>query len=91
MTLTIMLHLSRVSKEITRLEKEMLKTAKNLEFETATELRDQIKKLRESVLISPLKKIPSPSRIEGIGGEGGCVVIAASHVQKSVRIHRKSA
>lgn len=43
-----------VSKEITRLEKEMLKAAKNLEFERATELRDQLKKLRESVLLSPL-------------------------------------
>jgi excinuclease ABC subunit B len=43
-----------VSREITRLEKEMLQAAKNLEFEKATELRDQLKKLRESVLISPL-------------------------------------
>ena len=43
-----------VSKEIKRLEKEMLQAAKNLEFEHATELRDQLKKLRESVLISPL-------------------------------------
>ena len=43
-----------VSKEITRLEKEMLKAAKNLEFEKATEFRDQLKRLRESVLISPL-------------------------------------
>jgi excinuclease ABC subunit B len=43
-----------VSKEIKRLEKEMLQAAKNLEFERATELRDQLKKLRESVLISPL-------------------------------------
>ena len=43
-----------VSKEIARLEKEMLQAAKNLEFEKATELRDQLKKLRESVLLSPL-------------------------------------
>ena len=43
-----------VAKEITRLEKEMLQAAKNLEFERATELRDHLKKLRESVLISPL-------------------------------------
>ncbi|HMC13247.1 MAG TPA: helicase-related protein, partial [Gallionellaceae bacterium] len=43
-----------VSKEITRLEKEMLQAAKNLEFERAAELRDQLKKLRESVFISPL-------------------------------------
>ncbi|MGC2164458.1 MAG: excinuclease ABC subunit UvrB [Gallionella sp.] len=43
-----------VAREIGRLEKEMLKAAKNLEFEKATELRDQLKKLRESVLLSPL-------------------------------------
>ena len=43
-----------VSREIKRLEKEMLQAAKNLEFEKATELRDQLKKLRESVLLSPL-------------------------------------
>jgi excinuclease ABC subunit B len=43
-----------VSKEIARLEKEMLQAAKNLEFERAAELRDQLKRLRESVLISPL-------------------------------------
>jgi len=43
-----------ISREVTRLEKEMLKAAKNLEFEKATELRDQLKKLRESVLLSPL-------------------------------------
>ena len=43
-----------VSKEIARLEKDMLKAAKDLEFEKATELRDQLKRLRESVLLSPL-------------------------------------
>lgn len=43
-----------VSKEIRRLEKDMLQAAKNLEFERATELRDQLKKLRESVLFSEL-------------------------------------
>ena len=43
-----------LAKEIKRLEKEMLQAAKNLEFEKAAELRDQLKKLRESVLISPL-------------------------------------
>jgi excinuclease ABC subunit B len=43
-----------VSKEITRIEKEMLQAAKNLEFEKAAQLRDQLKKLRESVFISPL-------------------------------------
>ncbi|MCK9200580.1 MAG: excinuclease ABC subunit UvrB [Gallionella sp.] len=43
-----------VSKEITRLEKEMLAAAKNLEFERAAEMRDQLKKLKEAVFISPL-------------------------------------
>ena len=43
-----------ISKEVTRLEKDMLQAAKNLEFEKATELRDQLKRLRESVLLSPL-------------------------------------
>ncbi|NNM68985.1 MAG: excinuclease ABC subunit UvrB [Gallionella sp.] len=43
-----------ISKEVSRLEKNMLQAAKNLEFEKATELRDQLKKLRESVLLSPL-------------------------------------
>ncbi len=44
----------QISKEINRLEKEMLAAAKNLEFEKATELRDQLKKLRTNVLLSPL-------------------------------------
>jgi excinuclease ABC subunit B len=39
-----------VSKEIRRLEKEMLQAAKNLEFEKAASLRDELKKLRESLL-----------------------------------------
>jgi excinuclease ABC subunit B len=43
-----------VSKEIRRLEKEMLAAAKNLEFEKAAQLRDQLKKLHDSVFISPL-------------------------------------
>jgi excinuclease ABC subunit B len=43
-----------LAKEIKRLEKEMLQAAKNLEFEHASELRDQLKKLRESVFLSPL-------------------------------------
>ena len=43
-----------VSKEIKRLEKEMLAAAKNLEFEKAAQLRDQLKKLHDSVFISPL-------------------------------------
>jgi excinuclease ABC subunit B len=38
-----------VSKEIKRLEKEMLAAAKNLEFEKAADLRDQLKKLREKI------------------------------------------
>lgn len=42
-----------LAKEIKRLEKEMLQSAKNLEFERASELRDQLKKLRESVFMSP--------------------------------------
>ncbi|MDH4284814.1 MAG: excinuclease ABC subunit UvrB, partial [Gallionellaceae bacterium] len=43
-----------VSKEIARLEKDMLAAAKNLEFERAAGLRDQLKKLRESVFLSPI-------------------------------------
>jgi len=43
-----------VAREIARLEKEMLQAAKNLEFERAAELRDQLKKLRESVFLSVL-------------------------------------
>ena len=41
-----------VAKEIKRLEKEMLQAAKNLEFEKAASLRDELKKLRENVLFS---------------------------------------
>jgi excinuclease ABC subunit B len=43
-----------VAKEIKRLEKDMLQAARNLEFEKAAQLRDQLKKLRESIFISPL-------------------------------------
>ena len=43
-----------LSQEIKRLEKEMLAAARNLEFEKAADLRDQLKKLRESVFESPL-------------------------------------
>ena len=43
-----------VAKEIKRLEKNMLQAARNLEFEKAAQLRDQLKKLRESIFISPL-------------------------------------
>ena len=44
-----------VSKELKRLEKEMLQAAKNLEFEKATELRDQLKKLLERVDLAVVK------------------------------------
>ncbi len=44
----------QIAKEISRLEKEMRSAAKNLEFEKAVDFRDQLKKLRDSVLISPL-------------------------------------
>jgi excinuclease ABC subunit B len=37
----------QLAKEMKRIEKEMLEAAKNLEFEKAAELRDQLKKLRE--------------------------------------------
>ena len=43
-----------ISKEIKRLEKAMLQAAKNLEFERAAEMRDQLKKLRENILLSTL-------------------------------------
>ena len=43
-----------VSKELARLEKEMLAAAKNLEFERAAQLRDELKRLRESVFQSPI-------------------------------------
>ncbi len=43
-----------VSKEIRRLEKEMLQSAKNLEFEHAAELRDQLRTMREALFVSPL-------------------------------------
>jgi excinuclease ABC subunit B len=45
---------AQVTKEINRLEKEMLAAAKNLEFEKATTLRDQLKKIRDNVLLSTL-------------------------------------
>jgi excinuclease ABC subunit B len=44
----------QIAKEIARLEKEMLQAAKDLEFERAAELRDQLKQLRESAFLSPL-------------------------------------
>jgi len=42
-----------VAKEIRRLEKDMLYAAKNLDFERAASLRDELKKLRENVLFNP--------------------------------------
>ena len=39
-----------LSKEIKRLEKQMLEHAKNLEFEQAARTRDQLAALRERVL-----------------------------------------
>jgi excinuclease UvrABC helicase subunit UvrB len=39
----MMPQLCRVSKQITRLGREMLQAAKNLEFERATELRERLK------------------------------------------------
>jgi len=42
-----------LSQEIKRLEKDMLAAARNLEFEKAADLRDQLKKLRESAFQSP--------------------------------------
>jgi excinuclease ABC subunit B len=42
-----------VAKEIRRLEKDMLYAAKNLDFERAAALRDELKKLRENVLFNP--------------------------------------
>jgi len=43
-----------LAREIKRMEKEMLQAARNLEFERASELRDQLKKLREGAFLSPL-------------------------------------
>ncbi|MFZ5502111.1 MAG: excinuclease ABC subunit UvrB [Pseudomonadota bacterium] len=44
----------QVAREITRLEKEMLQAAKNLQFEQAAQLRDDLKKLRDSLFLSGL-------------------------------------
>jgi len=41
----------QISKEIQRLEKQMLKAAKNLEFEQAAQLRDEIKRLKNRLFI----------------------------------------
>ena len=42
-----------LSREFKRLEKEMLQAAKNLEFERASELRDELKGLRETIFMLP--------------------------------------
>ncbi|HSW12817.1 MAG TPA: excinuclease ABC subunit UvrB [Solimonas sp.] len=44
----------QMAKRITKLEKEMKQHALNLEFEQAAKLRDDIRKLRERALISPI-------------------------------------
>ena len=41
-----------LTRELKRLEKEMLEAAKNLEFERAAELRDQLKELKERLFIA---------------------------------------
>jgi excinuclease ABC subunit B len=49
-----MLDEKALAKEIKRLEKEMLEAARNLEFEKAASLRDQLKALKEHAFINPL-------------------------------------
>jgi excinuclease ABC subunit B len=44
------LHGAALEKEIKRVEKDMLAAARNLEFETAAQLRDQLRGLRERML-----------------------------------------
>jgi excinuclease ABC subunit B len=43
----------QISKEIKRLEKQMLDHAKNLEFEKAAQVRDQLHKLKEQLFGAP--------------------------------------
>jgi excinuclease ABC subunit B len=43
-----------LAKEIKRLEKEMLEAARNLEFEKAAALRDELKALKEHAWVNPL-------------------------------------
>jgi excinuclease ABC subunit B len=43
-----------VGKRIAKLEKEMKAAATNLEFEKAAKLRDEIRRLREAALVSPI-------------------------------------
>jgi len=38
-----------LTREVKRIEKEMLEAAKNLEFETAAHLRDQLKTLKQQL------------------------------------------
>ena len=40
-----------LAREIKRLEKQMLDAARNLEFERAAELRDELKKLKQRLFI----------------------------------------
>jgi excinuclease ABC subunit B len=40
-----------LTRELKRVEKEMLECAKNLEFERAAELRDQLKELKQRLFI----------------------------------------
>ncbi|MDC7713588.1 excinuclease ABC subunit UvrB [Vogesella sp. LYT5W] len=51
---TVILDEKALAKEIKRLEKEMLEAARNLEFEKAASLRDQLKVLKEQAWINPL-------------------------------------
>ncbi len=52
---------SRMAQEIKRLEKQMLATAKNLEFEKAAELRDEIKKLKDKLFVGYVEPEINPS------------------------------
>lgn len=52
---------SRMAQEIKRLEKQMLATAKNLEFEKAAELRDEIKKLKDRLFVGYVEPERNPS------------------------------
>lgn len=52
---------SRIAQEIKRLEKQMLTTAKNLEFEKAAELRDEIKKLKDKLFVGYVEPEINPS------------------------------
>jgi excinuclease ABC subunit B len=45
------MHEKDLTREVKKVEKEMLDAAKNLEFERAAALRDQLKKLKERLFI----------------------------------------